>query len=148
MTIEAVVTDDIPNLKAISAHCLSVSVDMDADEKGAIIEHSASNIDDYALRADCVFLKSIREGEIAGFILIKQFWNLSDLFVLPEYQVRGVGGELLLNAMAQAKQNSDKMAIWVNSSLNAEGFYRKFGFEDRTQGSPKPAFTVPLVHHF
>ena len=79
-----------------------------------------------------------------AFTLLKQYWNLSDLFVLPEFQGLGIGRRLLSNAISQAQSSSSCEEIWVNSSLNAELFYRTIGFHDRFEGIKKSENSVPL----
>jgi len=55
------------------------------------------HIDNNLYGADRVFLK-YTDKTVLGFILKQQFWNLSDLFVLPSAQGNGVGKQLFVEA--------------------------------------------------
>lgn len=148
MGIEAIEIEDIKVLKNISKRCLSESIVLEDEERRLLIEHTASNIKEYSEKNECIFQKFVKDQTVSGYILIKQFWNLSDLFVLPEYQGIGIGRKLLSSAMAQAEIRGKGEEIWVNSSLNAEHFYRKMGFQDRIGGIKKPNNVVPLKYLF
>jgi GNAT superfamily N-acetyltransferase len=144
MKIESVEVSDVSCLKTISKRALEESIVLDESERDLLIAHTAANVDKYCREIDCVFLKTIRGVTISGYILIKQYWNLSDLFVLPEFQGCGIGRMLLESAIRQVRLSEECEQIWVNSSLNAELFYRKLGFVDRTESKEKSDYSVPL----
>ncbi len=70
-------------------------------------------------------LAGANEGDPAGYE-----GEIFKLFVLPEYQGRGLG-ILLLLAAAEALQarSYEKVAIWVYRDSRATHFYEKFGGE-------------------
>ncbi|MFM2484322.1 GNAT family N-acetyltransferase [Celerinatantimonas yamalensis] len=95
-----------------------------------------------------VFLKSVGpEGQILGYILLRNAWNLSDLFIDPKAQGRGLGKALFFAALSHVQARDHRGYIRVNSSLNAEAFYRKLGFESFTIDKPYPNYVVPLIHY-
>ena len=71
------------------------------------------------------------EGKPAGFIRVISdgalFAWVGDFFVLPEYRGRGIGrwvfSTLLFESRFQAVPN------WQLSTTDAQGFYKRFGFE-------------------
>ena len=94
-----------------------------------------------------MFFKKACDSEISGFILIKNHWNLSDLFVLPEEHGKGIGKALFNTAKKLCKLKQDKNYILVNSSSNAVDFYRKLGFKTYTPIKEVPDFVVPLIYN-
>jgi len=146
MTIENVSVSDIGKLKELAKSTILDSVDAGIDIKKAIITDTENHIEGNLPRSDRVFLKYTDET-ILGFILIQKFWNLSDLFVLPSAQGNGVGKQLFDEAKAACTVSGGDI-IRVNSSLNAEGFYRKVGFVTYVPNTEVPDFIVPLIYKF
>ena len=144
MSILQVYEGDIPNLQNIAERCLTESILLEDSVLRELKIHTAKNIRDYAVKDRCVFVKYVEEKQVVGYILIKNFWNLSDLFVMPEKQGRGIGAKLLKYAIASAREKSDRNYIWVNSSENAEQFYRKCGFNSRVETGKCIPGVVPL----
>jgi GNAT superfamily N-acetyltransferase len=58
---------------------------------------------------------------------------ITDVIVLPEYQKKGIGGQLMGKAMEYIKdvflQNGQ--SVFVNLMAAKEIFYKRFGFEER-----------------
>jgi ribosomal protein S18 acetylase RimI-like enzyme len=61
--------------------------------------------------------------------------SITDVIVLSEYQKRGIGKELLSKAMDYIKEEYIKknQSVFINlmSAKGKEGFYKRFGFEER-----------------
>jgi GNAT superfamily N-acetyltransferase len=71
-------------------------------------------------------------GHIIGFSIIDlQEKNVWALFILPQYEGRGIG-KTLHNMMMQwaSGQNIDRVWLSTGPSTRAEGFYRKMGWEE------------------
>jgi ribosomal protein S18 acetylase RimI-like enzyme len=70
-------------------------------------------------------------GKLVGYIDVLSDGSvdayLQDLLVLPEYQKRGIGSELLKRAIKYLQQKKIK-AIQVIFDPDLEDFYKKFGF--------------------
>ena len=66
-----------------------------------------------------------------------------DVIVLPEYQGRGIGKELMKYVMEYLDNLSRSGGIFVNlmSAQGREGFYEKFGFERRPNEKRGPGMT-------
>ena len=146
MKIEAVSIEDSDSLKKLARIAINESVEAGIDLKREIVSDTEIHIDKNVARSDRVFLKCT-DTAIMGFILVQKFWNLSDLFVLPSVQGRGIGKQLLDEAKATCMAEGTNF-IRVNSSLNAEGFYRSQEFTTYAPENEVPAFVVPLVFNF
>jgi|GEM_PF-1910679 len=146
MAIGVVVAKDVVTLNNIAYKAIIDSVAASDEIKQHVIADTARHIDENISRTDCVFLKFSNATGTIGFILIQEYWNLSDLFVLPDWHGKDVGASLFNTAKSICLANQQKDFIRVNSSLNAEGFYRKQGFVDFTQGKEQPSFIVPLIY--
>jgi len=67
------------------------------------------------------------------------------IYVAPEAVGRGVGGALLERAIAAARTTGDG-SVSLQSTLNAEEFYRHFGFEVVKRSSvEKGEISLPVV---
>jgi len=93
-------------------------------------------------------LKFVNRGRIEGSILVKNWWNLCLLFVLPDSQRSGVGRSLVQAAIAECSVRSPRSAIWVNSSSVGEAFYRRLGFQSNGSPIERPGGCIPLRLEF
>lgn len=93
-------------------------------------------------------LKYVVDGRIGGVVLVKKYWNLSNLFVLPTLQRRGIGRQLLETALAGCRDRSPKGKVMVNSSTVAVEFYKAMGFVQTGPGVDRPGGCVPLEYSF
>lgn len=64
----------------------------------------------------------------ARAIVIKDHMQLGRMAVLKEYRGQGIGGALIEKAMTIAKLNQ-LSAIYISAQCHAIDFYKKFGFE-------------------
>lgn len=78
------------------------------------------------------------EGNMPGFIALRDVSHVFHLFVAREHQRLGVARRLWLEAKAKAREVAAPKHFTVNSSLLAVPVYRSFGFE--------PAGEVASVH--
>ncbi|MEE8307905.1 MAG: GNAT family N-acetyltransferase [Gammaproteobacteria bacterium] len=88
------------------------------------------------------------EGHVVGLGLswvCGRFWFLADLFVLPEYQGRGIGGELMQLTFDHAQKNDAENRALITFAHNRSsiGLYAKHGLFPReplyTVGAPSAA---------
>jgi len=110
------------------------------------IRNVAGNLEIWASDpANCVHLVACTESdEIVGVVLVKEFWNLSSLFVLPSSQGNGLGRSLVLAALEVCKSRSPIRAVHLNSAPRAVGFYSSLGFVQREPSRPLPAGFVAM----
>jgi ribosomal protein S18 acetylase RimI-like enzyme len=66
-------------------------------------------------------------GVLVGVIALHDENRISPFFVLPAYQRRGVGRELLAMVWAECRERGVASVV-LNSSPNAVGAYERFGF--------------------
>ena len=146
MTVKLAQEHDIELLCDIASQAVQKSVKIDEPLQGELIAHIRSNIKNNISKSDCVFL-TVGGDQLLGYILVQNYWNLSDLFVLPEAQGRGLGRELLESALSRCFSQSGLVEhyVRVNSSLNAQGFYRQHGFVDFVPEKNPPEFVIPLI---
>jgi len=68
-------------------------------------------------------------SHVIGAIEVREFKHISMLFVDDQYQRKGIGGNLIREAISICQENSPELdQITVNSSPNAVQAYEKFGF--------------------
>ena len=87
-------------------------------------------------------------GAIAGFVVVKDFWNLSHLFVLPCQQRRGIGRCLLRAAVDACRDKSPRGKIQLNSSAIAAAFYASSRFKQTGAGIERPGGCIPFEYNF
>jgi ribosomal protein S18 acetylase RimI-like enzyme len=71
-----------------------------------------------------------------------RFWFLADLFILPEYQGQGVGGELMRRTLSHAQKNDVDNRALITFAYNrvSIGLYAKHGLFPR-----EPLYTVGVA---
>lgn len=140
--------------------------DADLDEirnliAAAVQENVASSQEDAAFLMDdidtsltwwlgnkelALHLNWVQDDSIVGVILIKKYWNLTNLFVHPSHQGQGIGRALVLAGLEACRNRSPKGKLQVNSSANAVSFYTRLGFEQTGPGIDRPGGCVPLEY--
>ncbi|WP_196137912.1 GNAT family N-acetyltransferase [Aliikangiella sp. G2MR2-5] len=85
-------------------------------------------------QSGCEFYVYVCDNRIAGFVSVNwQECLLEGLFVDPDFSGRGVASELVNFVFDMADKNANDH-FYVESSLNAVGFYRKAGFVEYGKG--------------
>lgn len=147
--IKHVTDSDHEILFELSKRAIEDSVIATPATKKEILQDTQAHIAQGMESAEHIFLKAIDGYEkTVGFIILKNGWNLSDLFVEPESQNMGFGRDLFKEALSILHSRENRGFIRVNSSINAEGFYRALGFQDYPTERPVPDFIVPLILTF
>ena len=83
----------------------------------------------HRVNTDHFVLLSLADGYIAGMIEMRRHRHISLLFVDPEFQGKGIGGELLRKAVELCRLTDPHLReLTVNSSPNALGAYERMGF--------------------
>lgn len=81
------------------------------------------------VHTDHFVLLSLADGSIVGMIEMRRHRHISLLFVDPEFQGKGIGGELLRKAVELCRLTDPQLReLTVNSSPNALGAYERMGF--------------------
>lgn len=87
-------------------------------------------------------------NEVIGFILVKGYWNLSHLFVLPSHQRNGIGRRLVTSALDVCREKSPRGKILINSSTTAAEFYDAMGFTQTGPSIDRPGGCIPYEYGF
>lgn len=137
MKIEAVQSSDEAALASMILRTIRTSVRIEADEMAAVITNVLANMHwAFDNAHQCVHLKCVVDGRIAGAVLVKNFWNLCSLFVEPSDHRRGIGRSLIEEAIRQCVARNERPYVRVNAAPNAVEFYSAMGFtrvDDKTQ---------------
>jgi len=145
MNIRNLVAEDLSELRKITQNAVKESVNAPEDEKQEILEGIFSNLKMVSSSSiPGVFLTSEVDQAPVGFILVKNYWNLSDFFVSPSLHGTGIGHALWTAALLECERHSERNSIRVNSSLNAVMFYESLGFRRIEVAAELPTWVVPL----
>jgi len=88
------------------------------------------------------------DGKVVGIILIIDFWNMANLFVLPDFHGKGIATELVNEALILCKNKSPKGFVKLNSSSFASSFYENYGFIPNGEPKELPGGCIPYVYNF
>lgn len=147
--ITAVTPADLPAIRHLIEAALRSGVTQIESEIQYLIEDIGHSLDQWAgSPAGKLHLKYMDGDAIAGVILVKDAWNLTNLFVDPRYQGRGIGRALVEHVLLECRGKSPRDALLVNSSGNAVGFYRRLGFVPAGESRDLPGGCVPLRYDF
>ena len=147
MNITNVSEHDLPEIQALAELVLFENVDAPDSEKEFLLPHIKSDIEKYVNDPMSVYLKAV-EHDIVGYILFKECWNLTHLFIAPNCQNRGIGKGLLQSGIDKIKANENRGYICLNSSKNAVLFYESMGFAIDTARERKSTSSTPMRYDF
>ena len=134
-------------LQQIARNAVTLSVVAPEEEKQNLLKGISRNIASVIIdQIDGVFLAAALSEVPVGFIIVKDYWNLSDLFVDPDHQGLGIGRQLCSDAFAICEKENKKPSIRANSSLNAVTFYDSLGFYRIDVEQKLPDFIIPLEY--
>ncbi|MCM1166312.1 MAG: GNAT family N-acetyltransferase [Lachnospiraceae bacterium] len=71
-------------------------------------------------------IRVLSDGSYANFI--------TDVMVIPEYQHRGIGKEMMRRTMEYMRSTllpGETIVLYLMSAIGREDFYRQFGFRER-----------------
>ena len=129
MKIETVQASDEATLESMMLRTIRTSVRIEAEEMAVVITNVVANMRwafDHAHQ--CVHLKCVNDGRIIGAVLVKNFWNLCSLFVEPNEHRRGIGRNLIEEAVRLCAARNERPYVRVNAAPNAVTFYSAMGF--------------------
>jgi GNAT superfamily N-acetyltransferase len=113
------------------------SVDASPEQKASFVANTRANLLRWAAAPDTsLHLTAAVGDELAGVVLVRDYWNLCHLFVAPAHQGRGLGRQLVEAALSGCKHRSPRGVVRLNSSRNALGFYRHMGFIEVADAPP------------
>ncbi len=142
MTIRLFKNKDAEELSKLIRHTVKESNSEDYSEKAitVLIEHfSSENLIKSARKKD--ILVAVENKKIIGTISLDDN-RISAMFVMPNYQGRGIGRKLIKRLERHAKQK-ELALLRVRSSLTAFEFYKKMGYTKTRKASNK--FIGPII---
>ncbi|MBL8199554.1 MAG: GNAT family N-acetyltransferase [Chromatiales bacterium] len=143
--MEPVVEGDLPAIRRLIEAAVRQSVAASEAEARFLVEDIGSSLDGWREHpGDALHLKACSPAGILGVILVKEYWNLANLFVDPAHQGRGIGRCLLEKALNECRGRSPRGAVLVNSSTVAAPFYRRLGFTQTGPGKDRPGGCIPF----
>ncbi len=141
--------NDFDRLRELAAESVRGSVIHPDEEATPLIEEIVRSLDDWIASGSLGFHRKYSVGnEVAGFIVVQDYGKISHLFVLPEFQGRGIGRSLVEAAVEVCRNKSPQRKIELNSSSNAAGFYEAMGFRRVGPGIDRPGGCIPYEHSF
>jgi len=147
--ITTVLDADLEEVRHLIEGAVRANVASSDEEAAFLIDDIGSSLSWWLQNKDsALHLKYVQDGKILGVILIKEYWNLTNLFVYPSHQGMGIGRALFLATLEACRAHSPKHKLQVNSSANAVGFYESLGFEQTGPGIDRPSGCVPFEHGF
>ena len=83
-------------------------------------------------------ITALKDGQIAGIARLLGdaaiYWYINDVWVLPEYQGKGIGSNMVKKLIQYVKEASvpgTSVSLCLMSAKDKEGFYEKLGFFNR-----------------
>jgi len=121
---------DSKDLHSVSSVCIDAfmgSVAPTLKEEGIKTFQNVASLEglESRMEADNEMVVYENEGEVVGYIELKEGRHIAMLFVSPSFQKRGVGKLLISKILPYAKSD----IITVSASLTSISAYLNFGFE-------------------
>ena len=76
------------------------------------------------------------------------YWYVNDMFVLTEYQSKGIGRQIMNMLIEYVKKNSfvgSEVSLCLMCAKGKEGFYEKLGFRSRPHEYGGPGMELQIV---
>lgn len=144
--IENALEKDIPEITVLIEQAIKTCIDVTDDEANDLVAHCVYNMLCWQKnKQNTVHLVYRLEGQIVGVVLVKEYWNLTSLFVEPDFQARGIGKQLVLEALVQCQGKSPKGMVKLSSSTHAQDFYRAIGFQQAGEPKSLPGGSIPFT---
>ena len=154
MTLEptmlgAIDKKDLDRLRELVAESVRGSVTVSDEEAAVLIEEIVQSLDNWRESDSAGFGRKYSVAdEVVGFIIVKDYWKLSHLFVSPEFQGRGIGRMLVEAAVEGCRDKGPHFKIELNSSSNATGFYEAVGFRRTGPEIDRPGGCIAYEYCF
>ncbi|MCW8329908.1 GNAT family N-acetyltransferase [Photobacterium sp. SDRW27] len=145
--IERAIETDIPEITVLIEEAIKTCIDVTNHEANELVSQCVSNMHWWRNNAnDTVHLVYRTDDRIVGVVLIKEYWNLVSLFVAPDHHARGIGKQLVLEALSQCRGKSPKGIVKLCSSTHAQDFYRTIGFHQVGEPKALPGGCIPFSY--
>jgi GNAT superfamily N-acetyltransferase len=131
MNIREATLADVPSLSELAIAAVEPYKQIDFDEVGweRFVAANSLTTTKWRLQNDVYFcLCALRDNKVVGFITIKDFEKIDQLFVEPKNQRLGIARSLWQYAKEKCLTYSSPRTFWVRSSSYAIPVYESFGF--------------------
>ena len=123
------------------------SIRCSSAQKQTLVEEIVQSLKDwYASGAPGFHCKHSLGADTVAFIIVQDFCRLTHLFVLPEYQGRGIGRSLVHAAVEACRTKSPQGVMQLNASTNACAFYEAMGFRQAGPAVERPGGCIPYTY--
>ena len=140
---------DLPILQAITKTTIHECVVPSKEQAEPLLDEINDILDKWLpSREQSFHAKCHIAGQTVGYIVVKDFWNLCLLFVLPAFQRRGIGRALVQLALDECRSKSPRRKIQLNSSTHAADFYTAIGFTQSAPALDRPGGCIPFTYDF
>lgn len=141
--------DDFDELSNLVAIAVRENVASNAEEAHFLTEDIILSLKTWQTSERAGFhAKDVIDDAIVGFVVVKDYWNLSHLFVLPHRQRQGVGRRLIKAAIEVCRDRSPRGKIQLYASAYAAPFYAAMGFHQTGPEIKRPGGCIPLEYDF
>lgn len=138
ISINSVDPEDCQMIGDFSERVIMESVAAPVEQKVEFVANVRKNIELWQLAPESgLHLQAVDHELLAGVILVRDYWNLCNLFVAPELHRRGIGRALINVAIEMCRSRSPRGCMRLNASPNAIGFYRTMGFQAVPDAPPQ-----------
>lgn len=140
---------DISDIIALTGRAIRTCIDEPSDVQDGLIASCADSVMWWRAHPDLALHYVYRiDGSVVGALLVKEYWNLSNLFVDPAYHHQGIARQLINKALEECKTRSPKQAVHLNASRYAVNFYQKLGFVPNGEPRDLPGGCFPFIYKF
>ncbi|HEY5024503.1 MAG TPA: GNAT family N-acetyltransferase [Acidimicrobiales bacterium] len=146
--IRDAVPADVASLRALFRRS---SLSNAGDRANLLAHPDALELSDVAVTEGRTRVVTDIDGQIVGFVTVAPepgLVELEDLFVDPEWMRRGIGRQLVLDAVASARR-AGITRLEVTANHHASAFYRDVGFvldhEVETRFGPAPRMCLVVA---
>ncbi|MGR5147008.1 GNAT family N-acetyltransferase [Photobacterium alginatilyticum] len=147
--IENAQENDIAEITVLIEHVIKTCIDVTDRDANDLVAHSVYNMLLWKKnKHNAAHLVYRLDNRIVGVVLVKEFWNITSLFIDSDYQGRGIGKALITEALALCRVKSPKGLVRLSSSTHAQDFYRAIGFEQAGESKPLPGGCIPFQFVF
>jgi len=140
---------DLDKIRKIVSSALRECV-TDCDEHyESLYADICSSLDWWIENKDRSLFLVCEDGDLVlGAALVKEYWNLTAIFVDPQQHRSGIGRDLVGSVIDGCKGRSPKGSLRLNSSNHAAGFYKKMGFTQTGSAIDRPGGCVPFEYNY
>ena len=144
--------EHLPHVRHLLQETISACIDAEPEAQSRIIDHSLTSSAHWlAAGGEGVHLAFIdpnhnSENHVIGMILVKDYWNLVNLYVSPDAQCQGIASALIATAIERCRRHATHEKLRLNSSYFAAGFYQKMGFKQCGEERPAPGGCIPFEY--